>query len=85
MATDNKQLMKSDEFNNAILEGVEYKKNILTSYRDQNKNNRERFEEFMITLDQDIQSILNKKGKNRTDSDKQQLKDFKKLVNVLYK
>ena len=32
MATDNKQLMKSDEFNNAILEGVEYKKNILTSY-----------------------------------------------------
>ena len=85
MATDNKQLMKSDEFNNAILEGVEYKKNILTSYRDQNKNNRERFEEFMMTLDQDIQSILNKKGKNRTDSDKQQLKDFKKLVNVLYK
>lgn len=85
MATDNKQLMKSDEFNNAILEGVEYKKNILTSYRDQNKSNHQRFEEFMMTLDQDIQSILSKKGKNRTDSDKQQLKDFKKLVNVLYK
>lgn len=83
--TNNKELMSSDEFNNALLEGVEYKKNILTSYKEQNKTNWQRFEEVMFYANDEIQEISQKKKKNRTEADNQKLKDFKKLVNTLYK
>ena len=52
--TNNKELMSSDEFNNALLEGVEYKKNILTSYKEQNKTNWQRFEEVMFYANGEI-------------------------------
>lgn len=83
--TTNKEMMNSEEFNNALLEGVEYKKNIVTSYKSQNKSNFERFQDVMIESNDQIQSILQKKGKNKTEADKQQLKDYKKLISILYK
>lgn len=83
--TNNKELMSSEEFNNALLEGVEYKKNILTSYKSQNKTNQERFEEVMHSVDTDIQHIEDKKKKNRTEDDQKKLKDFKKYVSTIYK
>ena len=83
--TNNKELMGSEEFNNALLEGVEYKKNILTSYKSQNKTNFERFEDVMHSVDTDVQHIEDKKKKNRTEDDQKKLKDFKKYVSSIYK
>lgn len=83
--TSNKEMINSEEFNNALLEGVEYKKTIVTSYKTQNKTNLERFQEVMIESNNEIQEILAKKGKNKTDADKQKLKDYKKFINTLYK
>lgn len=83
--TNNKELMSSEEFNNALLEGVEYKKNILTSYKSQNKTNFERFEDVMHSVDTDVQHIEDKKKKNRTEDDQKKLKDFKKYVSSIYK
>ena len=83
--TNNKELLGSEEFNNALLEGVEYKKNILTSYKSQNKTNFERFEDVMHSVDTDVQHIEDKKKKNRTEDDQKKLKDFKKYVSSIYK
>ena len=71
------ELINSEEFDNAILEGAELKKNILTTYKQQNKTEFDRFYETMVDARLDIQDILDKKKKNRTDDDNNKLKQFK--------
>lgn len=77
-------LLKSDEFDNAITEGAEYKKDMVSSYRTQNKQNFTRFYEVMLEANDEVKKILDTKKKNRTDSDKQLVEDFKKTIRAMY-
>ena len=79
------ELMNSEEFDNAILEGAELKKTILTTYKQQNKTEFDRFYETMVDARLDIQDILDKKKKNRTDDDNNKLKQFKQDMSKTYK
>lgn len=81
---DKKQLLESDEFNQAIEDGAELKKNIMTSYKLQHKTNFARFYETMLESREDIQKILDTRKKNRTDDDKNKLKQFKQDVAKTY-
>lgn len=83
MATK-EQLINSKEFETALIEGAEHKKDIVTSYKSQNKNNFNSFYEVMLEANQDIQKILNTKKSKRTDGEKQQLEDFKKSMRSMY-
>jgi len=83
MATK-KELIDSQEFENALVEGAECKKDMVTSYKQQNKTNFNSFYEVMLESNEEIQRILDTKKKNRTDSDKQLVEDFKKNVKSMY-
>lgn len=87
MATlqEQKELLKSPEFEQALIEGAECKKTIVTTYKEQNKANYERFYDVMLDANEEIQRILDKKKKNRTEDDEKKLKDFKKSVGQMYK
>lgn len=77
-------LIKSDEFEKALIEGAEYKKDMVTSYKSQNKLNFNSFYEIMLESNDEAQRILSIKKKKRTDSDNQYLNDFKKDVRSMY-
>ena len=82
---DKKELMNSSEFNNAILAGAELKKTSNAAFKTQNKAEFERFYETMLKSRPDIQEILNKRRKNRTDSDKELVRKFKGDVGKTYR
>lgn len=77
-------LIKSDEFEKALVEGAECKKDMVTSYKTQNKLNFNSFYEIMLEANEEAQRILGLRKKNRTDSDKQYLDDFKKDIRAMY-
>lgn len=81
---DKKKLINSDEFEKALEEGAECKKDMLTSYKTQNKSNYQAFYEQLLTANDEIQHILDIKKKNRTDVDNQKLVDFKQTVRAMY-
>ena len=83
-AKTKKELLKSDEFEKALLEGAEYKKGIMTTYKQQNKANFQRFFDVMLESNHEIKSICEKRRKNRTDDDQKRIKDFKSEVRQLY-
>lgn len=86
MAEKTKQdLLKSDAFEAALSEGAEYKKGILTTYKQQNKSNYKRFQEVMYEADPEIKKILETKKKNRSEADIEKLKAFKSTVASLYR
>jgi acetolactate synthase small subunit len=64
-----KDLLKSLAFETALTEGAEYKKSIITTYKKQNKDNYQRFQE----------------KKKRTEADNEVLKKFKSDVSTLYR
>jgi hypothetical protein len=84
MNTNHKALIQSQEFESALDEGAEYKKTIMTTYKQQNKSNYERFYDVMLSANDEIQSILDKKKKNRTDSEKARVLQFKHDVKSMY-
>ena len=55
---DKQSLMKSEEFEKALLDGAEFKKNIITSYKQQHKANFERFYSVMLDANPTVQKIL---------------------------
>lgn len=83
MATK-KDLINSDEFENALTEGAEYKKDMVTSYKTQNKSNFNSFCEVMLEANEDVQRVLSMKRKNRSDDDKKLVEDFKKDIRSMY-
>ena len=83
-ATTKKDLINSDEFEKALTEGAEYRKDMVISYKNQNKTNFDSFYEVMLEANEDIQKILDKKRSKRTDNEKQQILDFKKTVRSMY-
>ena len=82
---DKKELMNSSEFNDAILAGAELKKTSNAVFKTQNKVEFERFYETMLKSRPDIQEILGKRRKNRTDSDKELVRKFKGDVGKTYR
>lgn len=78
------ELINSEEFENALIEGAEYKKDMVTSYKSQNKSNFNSFYEVMLEANDDAQRILDTKKKNRSESDKQYLDSFKKEIRSMY-
>lgn len=71
------ELINSKEFEDALEAGAELKKNILTSYKKQNKDNYSRFYATMLDSREDIKKILETKKKSRSDADNDAVKKFK--------
>ena len=82
--TTKEDLLKSDEFDKAIAEGAECKKDMVTSDRIQNKQNFNRFYEVMLEANEEIKKILDTKKKLRSDSDNEAVENFKKTVRAMY-
>lgn len=83
MAT-NQELINSSEFEDALIAGAECKKDMVTSYKHQNKANFNSFYEIMLSVNDDIQKILDTKKKHRTDDDNRRLNEFKQNVRAMY-
>lgn len=80
-----KDLLKSQAFETALTEGAEYKKSIITTYKKQNKDNYQRFQENMYEANVEVKKILDTKKKKRTEADNEVLKKFKSDVSTLYR
>ena len=69
--TENKtELIKSEAFENALVSAANLKMENLTSVKTRNKDNYSRFYDIMVMSRRDIQSILDRRKKDRTDDDK---------------
>lgn len=79
-----KELLKTEAFENALLEGAEYKKDIMTTYKQQNKACFERFSSVMIEAAPEIKQLLEKRKKDRTDDDNERINAFKTEVRQMF-
>jgi len=82
---DKANLIRGDEFEKALVSAAEIKNEKLELCKSRNKNNYVQFYELMLATRQDIQSILDKKRKDRTDDDMNKVKQFKKDMSKTYK
>ena len=80
-----KDLILSDDFEKAVESASDIRKSLLTSVKTRNKDNFDRFYDIMVTGNRHIQDILDKRAKDRTDTEKQELKDFKSGLKKSYK
>jgi len=80
-----KDLILSDDFEKAVESASGIRKSLLTSVKTRNRNNFDRFYDIMVTGNRHIQDILDKRAKDRTDTEKQELKDFKSGLKKSYK
>lgn len=79
------ELIKGEDMDKALLEAAEVKKTILTTYKEKDKSNYEQFYETVLHSRQDINELMAKKKKDRTDEQNQILKDFQKNTKRSYK
>ena len=82
---DKTTLIRGDEFEKALLDAANVKKENLTSVKSRNKDNYSRFYEIVLATRRDIQSILDKKKKDRTDDETNKVKEFKKETSQSYR
>ena len=82
---DKTALISGEEFEKALTEAANVKKENLTSVRTRNKDNYNRFYEIMLVSTPEIQSILYKKRKDRSDDDNRRVKEFKKHTSQAYR
>lgn len=80
-----RELIESEEFENALAEGAECKMEILTTYKTHNKEIFKQFQEVMYESNPEIKKILETKKKKRTEADNEQLKQFKSYISTIYK
>ena len=83
--TKTRQLIMGDEFEKALVDAANLKKENLTSVKTRNKDNYARFFDIMLMSRNDVQQILDKKRKDRTDSDNNLVKAFKKETAQAYR
>ena len=83
--TDKTTLIKGDEFEKALLDAANVKKENLTSVKNRNKDNYTRFYDIMVVTRPDIQSLLDKRKKDRTDDENNKIKAFKKETSLAYR
>ena len=81
---DKKQLLQSKEFETALIEGAEAKKEVATTCKNANKAAFEQFNEIMFTANKSVQQILGKRRKDRTDVEVEEVKRFKQTVRQMY-
>ena len=81
---DKKKLLESKEFENALIEGAETKKELVTTCKTANKAAFEQFNEMMFLANKHVQEILSKRRKDRTDSELEEVKKFKQFVRQMY-
>ena len=79
------ELIKGEDMEKALVEAAEIKRTILTTYKEQDKTNYEQFYSTCLHADREISDILDKKKKNRTEAEEEQVKAFKKRVARSYK
>lgn len=82
---DKTTLIKGDEFEKALVDAANVKKENLTSVKTRNKDNYTRFYELVVTTRRDIQNIMDKRKKDRTDVENDALKEFKKETSLVYR
>jgi len=83
--TTKAELIKGDEFERALLDAANVKRENLTSLKTRNRDNYARFYDIMLMSRNDIQSILDAKRKDRTDADNAKVKEFKKETSNAYR
>jgi len=80
-----KELIESEEFENALNTAAEIKNEKISLCKSRNKNNYAQFYELMLASNREIQSILDMKKKNRSDADNAKVRAFKKDVSQMYR
>lgn len=81
---DKKQLLSSKEFEEALAEGADAKRELVTTCKQANKSAFQQFSEIMLQANPSVKQILGKRRKNRTDSEVEEVKAFKQRVRDLY-
>lgn len=81
---DKKKLLQSKEFEAALAEGSQKKKELVTSCKEANKAAFEQFSEILMLANDSVQSILSKRRKNRTDAELEEVKNFKQRIRQMY-
>ena len=81
---DKKQLLSSKEFEEALEEGADAKRELVTTCKQANKSAFQQFSEIMLQANSSVKQILDKRRKNRTDSEVEEVKAFKQRVRNLY-
>lgn len=79
------ELIKGEEFEKALSDAAELKRENITSVKSRNRDNYSRFYDIMLMSRRDIQSILDKRKKDRTDSENDEVKAFKKETSAQYR
>lgn len=82
---NNLTLISSEEFEKVLEEGANYKKEVLTTYKQRNKSDYHSYCEIMYAANHEVESILNKKKKNRTEAENEILKKFKEYCSLTYR
>lgn len=84
--SDNKTiLIVSEEFEKVLEEGAEYKKEVLTTCKQRNKSDYSSYCEIMYAANHEVEAILAKKKKNRTEAENEILKKFKEYCASTYR
>lgn len=79
-----KELLTSKEFEDALDEGVEFKKCIITTYKEENKINYDLFFDIMLNANEKIKRLIQLPKKRRTNEDNELIKNFKSEIKALY-
>lgn len=85
LENEHQKLIRSEEFDQALLKGSDIKSEISGTMKQRSKNNYERFYEVMLLCNPEIQSICDKRKKDRTDEESNRLKKFIKETKTQYK
>jgi hypothetical protein len=80
-----KELICSEDFENALNEGVSKHNEITGTLKSRNKDNYEIFYDIMLKSRSDIQSIMEKKKKDRTAAEQEEVKKFNLKTKNQYK
>lgn len=80
-----KDAMLGQEFENVLSAAAEERKEILTSCKTRAKSNYEKFYEASLVCRRDIEEILDKRKKDRTDEENDKVKQFKKDTSASFK
>ena len=82
---EHQKLILSDDFDKALTDGADIKSEIHGTMKQRIKNNYERFYDIMLVSRPDIQSICDKRKKDRTPDENETLKKFAKTVKKQYR
>lgn len=87
METNNTKidLIKGDEFEKALIDAANIKKENVTSVKTRNRMNYSRYYDIVLMSRRDIQNILDKKKKDRTDQENEKVREFKKETSQTYR